>query len=170
MATRSGQKGEYWWLVAHELPDLRGALVQHHLGDRLCVTSFDSAPFRPGLPAERSGWTTRGDLAVSPSITAAFEVPSAGYDEWYLFEQLPDELVFLEVFANYLGFTLAPPSTEPRTSGDASAVEWLLDAQQRFWFQVERLKPISFVMQGHLDIVVSRRQEFVVDLCRNSGV
>jgi hypothetical protein len=157
---RSGQKGEYFWLEADELPDLRGTLVRHHSGDRLCVTSFDSGPFHPGFSARLSGWSTRGELAVSPPISPGFEVPSAGYDEWYLFERPPEEPFSVELFAKCVPFTITPEDCDE---------EWMLDAQRRLWLQIERTKPISFVIRAHFDIVISRRQEFIAELVRTSG-
>ena len=36
--------------------------------------------------------------------------------------------------------------------------------QERFWAQMERVDPVSYIAMGDLDVVVSKRREFIENL------
>jgi hypothetical protein len=39
--------------------------------------------------------------------------------------------------------------------------DWFPAVQERFWSQLQRLKPESYVASGDRDVVVSRNQRFI---------
>jgi hypothetical protein len=44
---------------------------------------------------------------------------------------------------------------------EAHAFDWLIPVQGRFWKQIVRVRPLSYVAMGERDIIVTRNQEFV---------
>jgi hypothetical protein len=47
---------------------------------------------------------------------------------------------------------------------DRHGLDYLVPIQERFWAQVERVNPVSYIAMGDQDIVVSRRRDFVEQL------
>jgi hypothetical protein len=159
----SGRRADYQWLVSGpEIRDLTELLVRFHLGLRLCVTSFDSGPLRLAREELEQGWRMVRHLAISPPINESLVIPQDGFDEWYIFESSPVIESDLEVFVNYGAFTLASPETlnESECNAEKAYLDWLPQAQERFWVQVQQLQPMTFVASGDYDIVVSRANLF----------
>jgi hypothetical protein len=159
-----GQKSEYQWLVSQpEIRQLDEIVARFHLGLRLCVTSFDSGPLRLTKEEFEQGWTTQRGIVVSPPIEESLVIPHDQYDEWYVFENSHFFESDIEVFVNYGAFTLVPPIesfTDIDPTLGKSSIEWLVLAQERFWAQLQRLHPMTFVACGDNDIVVSRDNSF----------
>lgn len=87
-------------------------------------------------------------VAYSPRITSVHGLPNethdeccAGHDEWYVFEQqvLAGEI---EAFVNWAGFRLYDPG-----------FQWCTD---RFWNQMRRTQPESYIADGTVLTVVTR--------------
>ena len=171
----TGMHGRWSWVVVRAMiPDLRWLIVDYHANQRLCITAFDSGPITPG-PEERAvGWTVLGDVMVSPPLTRSFHIPSGEYDEWYVFQPLPISINAADCYVKFLGFNLADPramaaSQDP--TWDPRNYDWLVPIQDRFWSDLERLAPTSYIASGESDIVVSRDPEFVrrvVEVARES--
>jgi len=160
-----GERGEYHWLVSQaEVFDLTGLVLRYHRGLRLCVSSCDSRPLRLGQEELARGWTTRGEVAVSPPLEEALPIPQGGYDEWYLVRDPSFADQRVEVFVNYEGFTLLAPAATPGT-GDpppgGGDTDRLAALRERFWSQLERLKPETYVALGDHDVVVARNPHFI---------
>ena len=159
---QAGEHGDYWWVVGRfngSLPDL---VVAHHLGLRLGISSFDSGPFHPTIDEIREGWTKQGNIALSPPLRAGIEVPHDGYDEWYIFDEQSSPAWSPEVFVNTGGFTVVPVEDIERRrdrTWEAHALDWLIPVQERFWNQMARVRPISYVAMGESDVVVTRNRE-----------
>lgn len=103
---------------------------------------------------------------VSPPIAEGLEIPFDCYDEWYIFEQLPSDWD-PELFVNYVGFTLESPAETYKTydpTWDRHRLDWLVPIQERFWKQIAKVNPVSYVAMGDKDVVVSRCREFVEEL------
>lgn len=171
----TGTYGKWSWLVVLDLIDELLALTkQHHVGQRLCITAFDSGPITPG-PAERSiGWTLIGDAMVSPPLTPELDVPCDENDEWYVFPSVPASIDVTNRYVNICGFTLADPhaltaSQDPKW--DRANYDWLVSLQRQFWSDTDRLDPSSYISNGDADVVVTRNRAFfehVLDAARKA--
>lgn len=161
----TGQQGEYRWLVSGpEIGDLADIVVRFHLGLRLCITAFDSGPLRLTKEELEQGWSTNRSVAISPPIVESVVIPHDQYDEWYVLENAPYFESDIEVFVNYVPFTLVPPTETHKTfdpTWEKCGLESLALAQERFWNQLQRLHPRTFVASGDNDVVVSRDYRFI---------
>lgn len=83
-----------------------------------------------------------GRIAFSRRIESLRQLPQGGFDEWYIFRE-PARFEEVEVFVNYEKFTLREES-----AGDGAM-------QDRFWEQVNRLRPESFLADGFPLVVVT---------------
>ena len=162
---QSGQHGRFHWLVgSSSLPSPMELTVRYHPALRLCITAFDGGPIRPSPEEQAEGWMVRGEVMVSPPLAEGLDIPHDGYDEWYLLDEPPSSGWQPEVFVNYGGFTLVPTEVLYKSydpSWDRHGLNWLDPIQKRFWEQLERLNPVSFIAMGDYDVVVSRRREFI---------
>jgi hypothetical protein len=165
---QSGRHGHFHWLVTpSSLPSLGETAVRFHLGLCLCITAFDSGPILPSPEEQAAGWVARRNVMVSPPLAEGLDIPYDQYDEWYLLnEPLPPEWE-PEVFVNYGGFTLVPveeiyKTFDPRW--ERGGLDYLVPIQERFWAQMERVAPVSYIAMGDLDVVVSKRREFIEHL------
>ncbi len=155
-----GSHGDYQWLTMAEC-DISTLLRQCPdvvLGKHLAVTSIDGTTLQLTDEEKRNGWSTtenvrvfrstswsspeyRDDwkVAYSPRLSSIHGLPHEthvsdhGYHEWYVFEQpvAPGEM---EVFVNWVGFRLYDPQ-----------FKWCAD---RFWEQMARLAPESYIAEG----------------------
>ncbi len=164
-----GSHGEYQWLtmVDRDITSLLSICPEIVLGKYLAVTNIDSGPLRLTEQEKSLGWWTaeagrffqgtswnlpkyRDDwkVAYSPRIASIHGLPNethdeccAGYDEWFVFEQhVPADEI--ESFVNWGGFRLYD-----------SEFQWCTD---RFWNQIARIKPESYIADGTVFTVVTR--------------
>jgi len=101
---------------------------------------------------------------ISPAIQDGIHIPCVGDDEWYLFDEEPPSDWQPEVFVIYGGFTFQPIDEIYRTfdpTWEKRGLEYLVPIQERFWSQIERVKPVSYIGMGDNDVVVSNRPEFI---------
>lgn len=152
----AGAFGAFSWLESATSLPLIDTALPFHLGARLCVTAFDSGPLRLTPEEVAAGWSSVGEIVVSPLIVTSPEVPSGGYDEWYILESSPPASWKPEVFVNYGGFRLAH-TRNSRVPGDDFHGQMVT----RFWRQIEELRPLSYLASGDFDIVVSRSRPFI---------
>jgi len=161
----TGTHNKWSWVVVREMiPELRSLITEFHTDQRLCITAFDSGPIMPSPAEQRLGWTLVGDIMVSPPMTPQLDVPSGEYDEWYVVQSLPTSLEITERYVNTCGFNLADPHAMAATQDptwDRTNYDWLVPIQSRFWSDMERLNPSSYISSGDADIVVSRNTAFV---------
>ncbi len=98
-----------------------------------------------GPPEYRDDWK----VAYSPRVASIHGLPHetrercAGYDEWYVFKQ---EVAAgeIEAFVNWVGFRLNDP-----------VYLWCTD---RFWQQMDRLTPESYIADATLLTFVTRNR------------
>jgi hypothetical protein len=137
------------------------------LGKYLAVTRIDGYTLRLTDQEMRDGWWTANEakvfestsweppryqddwkVAYSPRVTSIHSLPNEtheecdhGYHEWYVFEQsvAPGEM---EAFVNWVGFLLYDPESK-----------WCVD---RFWEQMARLVPESYIAEGAVLTFVTR--------------
>jgi hypothetical protein len=160
----SGAHGKWMWIVVRQLiRDLPTLTQKHHCGQRLCITAFDSGPINPSDEEQALGWTLMDDIMVSPPLTSQLDIPCDTHDEWYVFRKLPDSFNLAERYVNYFGFTLANPRELSETQDptwDRTNFDWLIPIQERFWADIERLNPSSYVCSGDAEIVVTQDTTF----------
>jgi hypothetical protein len=152
---RTGSHGDYSWMEWEPgyLRDLLWACPQIVRGRYLAVTSFDSGP-RPLLDEERqAGWISDGGIAFSPPITDVGQLALGEYDEWYVFDE-PVWFPPIEVFINYCGFSLRfPQDLDKELAAELRAM------QDRFWSQLEGLRPESYLGEGDRLVFVTRSRD-----------
>lgn len=106
------------------LGDVIRQLPQLVLGHHVAIARSDSGPYKLGTAEIASGWQSIGDLVISPMITDVAQLPTPGFDEWYVFERLPDRTK-LSRFSSAIAF---------QPFGESNKVE-------EFWSQIEDLQP-----------------------------
>ncbi len=143
----TGRRGDYHWIVwsSQILEELVSAVPQIAVGKFVIITSFDSGPFVPTDDMIKRGWVLKSGMAHSPRISHPDELPCDQYDEWYIFPSRT-EIDPLEVFVNYSGFRLRYYAADIELHG-------LL---QRFWLQMERLQPESYLAEGESLMLATR--------------
>ncbi len=57
------------------------------LGQRVAVASCDGGPFQPDRTDMAKGWTVQGTLAISPRVQSISDLPTPGFDEWYVYDE-----------------------------------------------------------------------------------
>jgi len=156
-----GAHGDYRWLtlVGRDISELLCVCPEVVLDKYLAVTSIDSGALQLTDQEKNDGWWTtesakvfrgsswgdredRNDwkVAYSPRLNSIHGLPNEthdecceGFDEWYVFDRTaPVEEI--ESFVNWLGFRLCDPEWK-----------WCAD---RFWDQMARLKPETYVANG----------------------
>jgi len=164
-----GAHAEYQWLTMLDcyISDLLRLCPDVVLNKCLAVTSVDSGTLKLTDQQKRDGWWTsegakvfrvahpgghredRDDwkVAYSPRVDSIHETHSeycSGFDEWYVFERAaPVEEI--EVFVNWSGFRLYDPEWK-----------WCAD---RFWEQMLRLAPESYIADGTVFTFATRNAE-----------
>lgn len=158
-----GKQGHYFWLAraldmqntSRPLIHLLDACPEIVLDNFVVVTSLDSGALQLTTQQVSNGWTQAGKLTMSPRITDAKEIPFEWFDEWYIFDK-PTVPTDVEVFVNYGTFSLGDPRPAVSTmyigtdtERVAQLVEGALELQQKFWMQIERIKPKSYMANGN---------------------
>ena len=156
-----GSEGLYEWLVTDQQFDLLQACPEVVLGKYVAITSIDSGVLVPTEKETAAGWQSREKIAYSPQIQSVAEVPSGGWDEWYIFDkpvdlgtshlgenifEVPQEQGHVSDFVNY-GFALHPPDRKHLAT--------------LFWQQIARIRPESYVADNdYLSFVCGNRALF----------
>ena len=140
-------------------------------GNRVVVTSFDSGELPLGESELRSGWTQCGRTAVSPPIVDPDAIPAAGHDEWYIFDGTPPDLSDTEVFVNYSRLSTVPVADSDLSETLDVVLRRDMEAiQARFWSQLERIEPHSYLADGDLVTFVTQSElerDAVLDYLRS---
>jgi hypothetical protein len=153
----AGEWCTFRWFQAYDLTlDALVVGVPQLVHDRVVVvSSCDSGPLRLAPEEMEAGWLQLGPLAVSPRASAPRWLPQGGWDEWYVFEDVPPARS-PEVFVNYSPFSLRP---EPDNECQQAAIE-------RFWGQVAEWWPESYLAEGDSLICVTRAEAVIPALER----
>jgi hypothetical protein len=113
----TGERGVYSWIEWNYQADFLSNLLRSFpelvVGRYLINTSFDSGPLPRSDDEIANGWDELNGSTLSPLISTADEIPTCGYDEWYVFQQ-PSRLECFEVFVNYGGFPFTRRITKKR--------------------------------------------------------
>lgn len=158
-----GSEGLYEWLVTDQQFDLLQGCPEVVLGKYVAITSIDSSPLSPTEKEVGAGWRSRGKIAYSPQVRSVEEIPSDGWDEWYIFDkpvdlgvshlaenvfEVPQEPGHVSVLVNY-GFALSPP--------ERASLATL------FWAQIARTCPDSYVADNdYLTFVSANKTLFAL--------
>jgi hypothetical protein len=162
-----GIRQEYRWYQAADLclGDVLAKVPGLVLDRFVVVTSFDSGALRLTESERGRGWRTVGSMAISPRIKDLSTLPHDEYDEWYVYED-PPILGAPEVFVNYGGFSLRQPELQVEQvdatwdqSSSRQRLDWLRAAQDRFWRQIDELRPETYLADGDTLICVTRSAE-----------
>lgn len=134
---RTGHKFGYWvveWSddFDQSLWDFVSQFPEIVLGKRVAITSFDSGSVAPSQDEYAKGWEKRGDVAISPVVKNVEDVPSAGFDEWYVY---PSDVsnAPTQSFVNHWGFA-------PLDESNAQI--------ESFWTQVVSCQPLHVIGEG----------------------
>lgn len=140
----TGKRGKYLWVEWRSdfLGDLLSTFPQLVLGKHLVNTSFDSGSLTLAPEEIEQGWRKHNELALSPPIADVSLIPKDHYDEWYVFAS-PTTFEDYEVFVNHGSFSLH---------------DFLVEIQERFWRQLERLAPESFLAEGEHLICATKNE------------
>ena len=167
----TGVHAPYKWGVSHkEIKKLKEIITQHFNGLHACCP----LGYVGSLSASEQdmGWFFRDGMLISPPLRPGLELITSDENfEWYLFEKLPGSFPLLEQFRSWGAINLAKPDDiyaafDP--SWDPKGHDWLIPIQERFWEQIELLRPVAYVMVNGTDVVVSTQPEFV-DECMKNG-
>jgi len=146
------------------IPDLDKLVIQYHPDSRLCITAFDSGSITPSIEERELGWSLADNVMVSPQLGEISYIPHAEYDEWYVFDRVPESIGGFECFVNYGSFNLADPrqmAASFDSTWERSGLDWLYPIQDRFWSQLDQLSPVTYVASGDCDIIVTQKFELV---------
>jgi hypothetical protein len=163
-----GEKFEYFWLEStNVIWKLKQPIIEHHIGHQLYLLTIDDAGAMAG------DWVIEKNIVVDPLLSwyQYYELTPYEYNEWFI---LKDPLQFpehYEMMVAYDGFTLAPPEytykdldpnweSNPKWRG---ILHWLLPLQERFWPQLKRLNPETYLGHGYYDLIVSKNKKFMTD-------
>ncbi|MHC4169354.1 MAG: hypothetical protein ACYSWQ_20595 [Planctomycetota bacterium] len=160
----TGQHGEYSWLQSRGVSiDSLLEWIPESLSDKyLVITACDSGTLTLSDEEVANGWTKHEKLACSPRLKSTDVPPHEEWDEWYIFDQ-PRVFDDYEIFVNLGGFFLRAPEflTENLdVTWDKSAAEaqmqFEVERQSRFWRQIERIRPKTYVAEGDSLVFVTR--------------
>jgi hypothetical protein len=162
-----GARDGYRWYQSAQpsLGELLDRVPSLVVGRYVAVTSYDSGPLRLGEDEHRIGWTSSEAVAYSPHIANPREIPTDGYDEWYVFRRTTS-LERPEVFVNYGRFGLQSPGPfldrlDPTWDSSLAREQddWLATCQRRFWNQLARLQPETYLAEGDNLFCVTRNEK-----------
>lgn len=134
---RTGYRAGYWvaeWDDGTDacLDDLTQRCPQLVIGRYVAIASCDSGPYTPTEDEVKAGWRRIGELALRPAVQAVSELPSSGFDEWYVYDR-SQEFAPHANFVNRGGFSTLSLEHEPTNT---------------FWDQVTRLEPLHVLGAG----------------------
>ncbi|MFZ6875716.1 hypothetical protein ACO0LF_26920 [Undibacterium sp. Di27W] len=113
------------------------------LGRHVAIAACDSGPYQPDQAEMARGWVVHDTLAVSPPVQDIADLPTPGFDEWYVYETEPPREQHA-VSVNHFGFSVPDEQSE----------------QARvFWSQVEKFQPLHVLWAGAGAMFVLTRDE-----------
>ncbi len=131
------------------IPNLWERCPELVLGRYLVNTSYDSGHLTLADEEREGGWRMIGQLAHSPAIRSADEIPHDQFDEWLVF----DRPVVVEKFETFVNYTSFSPIEDDE--------EWNRCERDGFWSQVLRLNPIHVIGENDAAYVVSRDRDLI---------
>ncbi|MDJ0760803.1 MAG: hypothetical protein QNJ19_15515 [Woeseiaceae bacterium] len=164
LETSTGEYKNYKWLASRkDISPLASLVSRSHVGSSLYITAYDSGTLAPLDGEYGVGWRYEGSVAISPPLSESVYVPEDEFEEWYLYESPNQSLAQIEVFVNYGGFTVESPDSllqDRDPTWDRRAFEFLEPIQDRFWAQVDKLAPDSYIATGDVFVIVTKNRAF----------
>lgn len=168
MTIFTGSEQGYNWLAYHGkysvLHKVIEACPEILLGKTLAITAFDSGPMHLTDEEKSAGWWSDDKIAFSPRIEDVDAISCNQYDEWLIFKSSPKGLGDVEIFVNYGGFSIAPKESiyAPWDSTwDKSALDIDREMRERFWSQLARIAPESYLAEGDAFLFASQNSSLV---------
>ncbi|MGZ3184955.1 MAG: hypothetical protein ACXU8N_21180 [Telluria sp.] len=136
------------WSTAWDpsLRDLIGVAPELVVGQRVAITSCDSGSFRPSAQDLTSGWQCCESTAISKEISSPSDLPTPGFDEWYVFAR-PPLVVPLRNHVNRYGFSVFDEC----------------DEADSFWEQVKESEPLHVLGAGTPNMFLVTRDKAIFD-------
>lgn len=122
------------------------------LGHRVAVASCDGGTFQPDLTDMAKGWTVQGTQAISPRVHSISDLPTPGFDEWYVYDEDPC-IEHHASFVNHYSF---------------SPLDEYSECTKVFWKQVERFQPLHVLGAGTPVMFFLTRDEAVYKKIQNT--
>jgi hypothetical protein len=149
------QRDGYWAMQwsedeCHSLADLIRLSPELVCGKRVAITSCDSGPYRPSLVEVNAGWSLVGSTGISKEIENPTELPTLGFDEWYVFDAIP-HVVPMHSHVNYYNFSLLDEC----------------DATRSFWKQIRETSPLHVLGDGAPNSFVVTRDRTIFNRLQN---
>jgi hypothetical protein len=98
---------------------------------RVAVVACDGGPYTPSADELAAGWSLAGNVAISGEVTDPLDLPTPGFDEWYVFDAVPG-IVPTRVHVNRYNFSVFDESDEAKS----------------FWEQVVNAQPLHVLGAG----------------------
>jgi hypothetical protein len=131
--------------------DLLDRMPELVLGRHVVVVSWDSGQYKPTQAELDCGWEVVNGVAVSPKIAVVSDLLTAGFDEWYVYEERPRPYGYL-ASVNRFGFAPLPPDQAPE-----------------FWTQVEDALPLHVLGAGTPTMFLATRDRKSFDRALSLG-
>ena len=146
---KSGTHGIYYWIEIYDtnfgvfefLRDFKSFLISKHI----CITAFDSGPLILGKEDIINGWYNIDEIAISPKVLDETFIPHAGFDEWYIFENISNEIRISDIYVNYAELPFDKESS-------------LLKI---FWNDLEKNLPDIYLSEGTNFKIVTKQSELI---------
>ncbi len=150
-----GNKAGYWvlqWSMQWDpsLDDLASAAPHLVIGNFIAITSCDSGLYKPSEEELATGWRAEALATISPRIVRPDELPTPGFDEWYVFDHAPTSIPDRN-HVNCFGFSVL--------ADDESSIS--------FWSQIEATQPIHALGCGTPNMFLVTRDETIVNSLRD---
>ncbi|MFB9243411.1 hypothetical protein IV454_13035 [Massilia antarctica] len=131
-----GERGGYWvieWSKAWDpsLTDLLHVAPELVVGKRVAITSCDSGPYVPSEDEVKAGWSRCETAAISREVAKLTELPTPGFDEWYVYDSIP-LICPKRNHVNQYGFSVFDEG----------------DATELFWEQIRTAQPLHVLGAG----------------------
>ena len=131
--------------------DLLDRMPELVLGRYVVIASCDSGPYKPTGAELECGWEVVNGVAASPKIVRVSDLPTPGFDEWYVYEERPRTYCY-HASVNHFGFAPLPP-----------------DQATGFWAQVEAALPLHVLGAGTPTMFLATRDRKSFDQAVSLG-
>ena len=170
----TGEYKNYWWFEdgTRDLSDLLDHVPALINGRCVAVAAFDGGPIIPSQAELEAGWLQVGKVVYIPTPQSVDGLPLHNNDEWYILDRCHD-IGPVELLVNSCGFGLSDPSARSETRDPTwDAVGWSMYCeaerarQETLWWQIERIEPVSYVLNGDLLVIATRDRNVVAAIQR----
>lgn len=133
------------------LADLIDEMPELVLGRFVSIASCDSGPYRPTERELRNDWQLTADIATTTKVSAVSDLPTPGFDEWYVHEEKPLPYGY-QSFVNTFGFS-------PLTANEKTL--------NLFWSQVEMTRPLHVLGAGTPTMFLVTRDKAIFERAKS---